>query len=177
MTVPDLQAFHICFAVYEMEPWIERFRAILGADTWHIDQPRPNGTRPAYGRGAGQTWELWEAKGDGTTAFHEYLKKHGEGVQHIGFWAPDVRAAVEKALDGGAQLVSSSTDAQGNTAVQLLPKASVGEEHFARLGFTTFVEAGFGNVRIEYIGKAGEAFMHDWLGDKFSDLVEPPPWA
>jgi hypothetical protein len=37
--------------------------------------------------------------------------------------------------------------------------------------------AGFGNVRIEYIGKAGEAFMHDWLGDKFSALVEPPPWA
>jgi catechol 2,3-dioxygenase-like lactoylglutathione lyase family enzyme len=176
MTAPELQAFHICFAVRDLDAAIERFRSVLGVDLWHVGEARPNGTRPAYGRGAGQTWELFEAKGEGSTPFHQFLREHGEGVQHIGFWAEDVRGAVKTALAAGALLVWASTDPQGNSVVQLLPRAAVGEEQLGRLGIATFVEGGFGATRIEYIGRAGEAFLRDWLRDAYETIVTPPPW-
>ena len=177
MTIPDLQCFHICFAVRDIEESLDHFRAVFGAKVWHVEDPRPNGTRPAYFRAAGQTWELWEAKGKGDTVFHQFIDKYGEGVQHIGFWVEDVRAAVEAALDDGAKLQTASVDSNGNLVTQLLPRASVGEEHLAKLGMTTFVEGGFGNVRIEYIGQAGDDFLHNWLGEKYGDIVVPPPWV
>ena len=177
MSLPEVQCFHICFAVRDVEASVEHFRNVLGAVDWHIGEARPNGTRPAYGRGAGQTWELFEAKGDGDTPFHQFLAKYGEGVQHIGFWTPDPRAAVEAALADGAKLVTASVDANGNSITQLLPRASVQEQQLASLGMATFVEGGFGNVRIEYIGPAGDDFLHSWLGEKYGDIVVPPPWV
>jgi catechol 2,3-dioxygenase-like lactoylglutathione lyase family enzyme len=176
MTVPEVKAFHICFAVRDLNSAMDRFRSILGVDLWRLHEPRPNGTRPAYGYGAGQTWELFEAKGEGTTTIHRFLAEHGEGVQHIGFWAEDVRAAVEAALDAGASLVTASQDAQGISTVQLQPRSRVGEEQLGRLGMTTFLDAGFGGTLIEYLGYAGETFLHDWLGDDYDRMVIPPPW-
>ena len=178
MTVPDLQCFHIAFAVRDIDETLKHWRALLGPNTWYVWEPRPNGTRPAYGRAAGQTWELWEAKGKGDSPFHEYIEKYGEGVQHIGFWVEDVRSAVETALEDGAKLQTASVDASGNLVAQLLPRASVGEEHLSKLGMTAFVESGaFGNVRIEYCGRAADDFLHQWLGEKFGDIVNEPPWA
>lgn len=177
MTLPDLKAFHIAIVVRDLEAAIEGYRRILGADLWRVRERSANGTRFAYGRGAGQTWEMIEVQGPGSTQFHRFLEEHGEGVQHIGFWTPDVRAAVETALKGGARLVSASTDEQGNTSVQLLPGPAVGPERLANLGMTTFLETGFGGWRIEYIGPPGEAFLRDWLKEAYEQIVTPPPWA
>ncbi len=177
MSVPEIQCFHICFAVRDIDEWIKGFRSIFGTNVWHIDEARPNGTRPAYGRAAGQTWELWEAKGKGNSPFHEFIEKYGEGVQHIGFWVEDVRSAVEAALNEGAKLQTASVDASGNLVTQLLPRAAVNEDHLGKLGLTTFVEGGFGNVRLEFVGPAGDDFVHKWLGDKYGDIVIPPPWV
>ncbi|HLG10570.1 MAG TPA: VOC family protein [Dehalococcoidia bacterium] len=177
MTVPDLQCFHIAFAVRDIEETIERWKKLFGPSSWHIWEARPNGTRPAYGRAAGQTWELWEAKGRGDSSFHEYLEKYGEGVQHIGFWVEDVRAAVEAALDGGARFQTASLDANGNLVAQLLPRADVGEEHLGKLGLTAFVDGGFGNVRVEYCGRTAEDFLRTTLGAQYQEIVVPPPWV
>jgi hypothetical protein len=85
VTLPDLQCFHIAFVVRDIDETVAQWKALIGPSTWHVWDARPNGTRPAYGRAAGQTWELWEAKGKGDSPFHDYLEKYGEGVQHIGF--------------------------------------------------------------------------------------------
>jgi catechol 2,3-dioxygenase-like lactoylglutathione lyase family enzyme len=177
MTVPDLQCFHVSFVVRNIENSIKQWEAILGPQSWHIWDARPNGTRPAYGRGAGQTWEMWEATGKGDSPFDEFLNTYGEGVQHIGFWVDDMRAAVETALDGGAKLQTASLDASGNLVTQLLPKASVGEEHLSKLGMTAFMDGGFGNVRIEYCGRVAEDFLQTTLGERYREIVVPPPWS
>jgi catechol 2,3-dioxygenase-like lactoylglutathione lyase family enzyme len=176
MSLPEVQCFHIAFVVRDIEETIRQWKTLLGPSEWHVWDARPNGARPAYGRAAGQTWELWEAKGKGDSPFHEYLEKYGEGVQHIGFWVEDIRAAVEAALDGGARLQVSSQDAGGNTVVQLLPRASVGERHLDNLGLTAFFDGGFGNVRIEYCGRTADNFLHESLGARFSSILEEPPW-
>jgi hypothetical protein len=72
-----------------------------------------------------QAWELIDVKGPGNPVFHQFRDQHGEGVQHIGFWTPDIRASVEHALAAGTRLVSVTTDTQGNTVVQLLSRADV----------------------------------------------------
>jgi catechol 2,3-dioxygenase-like lactoylglutathione lyase family enzyme len=177
MSVPDLQCFHIAFVVRDIDEAIRQWKALLGPSEWYVWDARPNGARPAYGRAAGQTWELWEAKGKGDSPFHEYLERYGEGVQHIGFWVDDIRAAVEAALDGGAKLQLASQDASGNAVVQLLPRASVGEEQLDKLGLTAFLDGGFGNVRIEYCSHVAENFLQESLGDLYGSIVAPPPWA
>jgi catechol 2,3-dioxygenase-like lactoylglutathione lyase family enzyme len=178
VTLPDLQCFHIAFVVRDIDKTVAQWKALIGPSTWHVWDARPNGTRPAYGRAAGQTWELWEAKGKGDSPFHDYLEKYGEGVQHIGFWVEDLRAAVEAALDDGAKLQTASLDANGNLVAQLLPRVAVGEEHLGKLGMTAFVESGaFGNVRIEYCGRAAEDFLQSTLGPKYREIVIPPPWS
>ena len=178
MTLPDLQCFHIAFVVRDIEATLKTWQAILGPSDWHIWEPRPNGIRPAYLRAAGQTWELWEAKGEGDSVFHRYLEKHGEGVQHIGFWVEDIRSAVEAALDNGAKLQTTTVDASGNAVVQLLPRASVGEEHLSKFGLTAFVEsAAFGDVRIEYCGRTADDFLHESFGAKFGAILDEPPWT
>jgi hypothetical protein len=120
---------------------------------------------------------MWEATGKGGSPFDEFLNTYGEGVQHIGFWVDDMRAAVETALDGGAKLQTASLDASGNLVTQLLPKASVGEEHLSKLGMTAFMDGGFGNVRIEYCGRVAEDFLQTTLGERYREIVVPPPWS
>jgi hypothetical protein len=96
-------------------------------------------------------------------------------VQHIGFWTPDIRASVEQALANGAQLVSATTDAQGRSAVQLIPQSKATPEVLDEIGIGAFLDAGFGGWRIEYIGKSGETFLRDWLEEEFSDIIVTPP--
>jgi methylmalonyl-CoA/ethylmalonyl-CoA epimerase len=176
MTAPVVTAFHIAIVVRDIDKAIEVYRRLLGAEHWRTREMSPT-TRIAYGSGSGATWELIEVTGDGSSQFHHFRDQHGEGVQHIGFWTPDLRASIEGALAEGAQLVSASTDTGGNSVVQLLPRAAVTSEHFDRLGIGAFLEA-FGGWRIEYIGPRGEDMLKDWLAEDYSDIVlQPPPWA
>jgi catechol 2,3-dioxygenase-like lactoylglutathione lyase family enzyme len=178
MTAPELQAFHLGIVVGDMQAAIGRYQAVLGVDLWSVRDANPNGLRFAYGRGAGQTWELIEVKGPGSSQFHQFRDRHGEGVQHIGFWTPDVRASLEQALAAGAELVTWTVDASGNAVVELLPGLSATEQHLSQLGMVTFVEGGLGGFRVEYIGRAGEDFLRDWLREDFARIVQPgPSWT
>ena len=174
MTAPDLQAFHICLVVRELEPAMETYRKILGVDNWRL---REMGTanRIAYGRGSGQTLELVQPLPTGSGQFHDFLARYGEGVQHLGFWTPDIRSSVSAALESGASLVSAQTDASGHTAVQLLPASA--NPDLSGLRMAAWVDVGVGGCRIEYIGtEAGEAFFTEWLGTEYRNIVTPPPW-
>jgi catechol 2,3-dioxygenase-like lactoylglutathione lyase family enzyme len=175
MTAPELAAFHVCVVVRDLEAAMETYRSLLGVD-WHVRAPWANPTRMAYGRGGGQTFELVQPVGKGTSQFHEYLETHGEGIQHIGFWTPDVRGSVEAALANGAKLVSASTDADGNVAIQLLPQAGAGD--LSQLGSAQWMDVGLGGWRIEYIGVDwGVPFFEQWLGPEYAQIVTPPPWG
>jgi hypothetical protein len=131
--------------------------------------------RIAYGRGSGQTFELVQPLPGGSGQFHDFLESYGEGVQHLGFWTPDIRASVTSALDAGASLVSATTDTSGHTAVQLLPASA--NPDLSGLRMAAWLDVGTGGCRIEYIGtQAGDAFFTDWLGDAYPQIVTPPPW-
>jgi hypothetical protein len=131
--------------------------------------------RIAYGRGSGQTFELVQPLPTGSGQFHDFLDQYGEGVQHLGFWTPDIRASVTSALEAGASLVSATTDASGQTAVQLLPAS--GSPDLSGLRMAAWVDVGTGGCRIEYIGaQDGDAFFREWLGAEYPEIVTPPPW-
>ena len=174
MTAPEVKCFHIAIAVRDMDVAIEGYGRLLGTERWHILSRTP-GTRVAYGVGSGMTWELWEATGEGTTQFHEFLRERGEGVQHIGFWTPDLKTSVEAAVANGGQLVSATTDDRGHSAVQLVPGSGLQPKQLDSLGITAFVDAGFGGWRIEYVGPTGEAFLRDWLQEEYDDIIITPP--
>jgi hypothetical protein len=174
MTVPDITSFHIAVVVSSVEKAVEGYKRFLGDGPWRI-RDMAAGTRIAYGSAGGQTWELIEVNGPGGSQFHEYRDQHGEGVQHIGFWTPDIKASVEDSLAGGARLVSATTDAQGNTAVQLLPRADVQPQQIEALSMAAWMDMGFGGWRLEYIGQtAGEKFLKDWLAEDYPGIILTP---
>lgn len=176
MTAPEIQCFHIAIVVADLDTAIDRYRQLLNAATWRIREMSP-GFRIAYGSGSGQTWELIEVTGQGSSQFHQFRDQHGEGVQHIGFWTPDIRSSVAQALERGAQLVSATTNDEGQTAVQLIPQTGVTPDHLEAVGAAVgaFIDPGLGGWRIEYIGTTGEAFLHDWLREDFPEIIVTPP--
>ena len=176
MTAPEIRAFHIALVVRSIEETIKQFSAMLDVEHWHHTKWRFNGAEIAYGRGSGQTFELFEVTGPGNSHIHQFREKHGEGVQHIGFWTDDVEASVRKALDAGADLVSITADNEGNTTAQLIPPREVTPQHLGNLGLVTFVNP-VGGVAVEYVGRAGEEFLRNWFKEDFENVVVTPPWT
>jgi catechol 2,3-dioxygenase-like lactoylglutathione lyase family enzyme len=174
VTAPAIAAFHTCVVVRDLDDAINRFTKSLGIGHWHHwDRFPPGATaRMAYGHGNGMTFEVFAVDGNGETQFDRFLREKGEGVQHIGFWTPDVRGSVAAALDAGGKVVSGARDAAGNTTVQVTP----GNLDAITFGAPTFVDAGTGFL-IEYFGPGGDTTLRDWLKDDFGVIVEAPSWA
>jgi catechol 2,3-dioxygenase-like lactoylglutathione lyase family enzyme len=174
VTVPDLQCFHIAVVVSDVEAAVASYKRFLGDGPWRV-RDMAAGTRIAYGAAGGQTWELIQVSGPGGSQFHEFRDQFGEGVQHIGFWTPDIRASVEDALANGARLVSASTDGEGNTSVQLLPRAGVKDEQLGALSMAAWMDLGLGGWRLEYIANTvGEKFLKDWLAEDYEGIILTP---
>lgn len=174
VTVPEITCFHIAVVVNSVETAIEAYRRFLGDGPWRVRE-MASGGRIAYGSAGGQTWELIEVNGPGGSQFHRFRDEHGEGVQHVGFWTPDIRASVEDALAKGARLVSATTDKDGHAAVQLLPRAEVQRQQLEGLGMAAWMDLGLGGWRLEFIGKAaGERFFKEWLGEEYERIILTP---
>jgi Glyoxalase/Bleomycin resistance protein/Dioxygenase superfamily len=171
MSVPEIKCFHIAVVVQSVEKAVEGYKRFLGDGPWRI-RDMGSGTKIAYGSAGGQTWELIEVTGPGGSQFHAYRDEHGEGVQHIGFWTPDMRSSVEDALSKGAKLVSAMTDAGGHTAVQLLPQADVKPAQLDGLGMASWMDLGMGGWRLEYIATdKGQTFLKDWLAEDYPGII------
>jgi catechol 2,3-dioxygenase-like lactoylglutathione lyase family enzyme len=173
VTASGLVAFHTAIVTPDLQGAIERYRKVLGVELWHFWDRTPPGSplRVAYGAGAGGTWELIGVASDGDSQFHRHLKAHGESVQHIGFWAPDVKSAVAEALEAGGEIVSGVVDDQGNAVVQVKP----GDLDSLQLRNPVFLNAGTG-FTIEYFGPGGDQLHRDWFKNDFERMVTPPPW-
>ena len=178
MTAPEVRSFHIATVVRELDTAMSRYGRMLDVRNWRTLE-FGRGLRVAYGSGSAQTWELIEATGDGASQFHVFRDEHGEGVQHVGFWTPDLRASVEGALADGAHLAFGTMDDEGNASFQLIPSFDVDEALLGEVAELrgAMVDPGLGSWRIEYIGHAGETFLRDWLGAAFDEIIlNPPHW-
>ena len=174
MTVAGLVQFHIAIVTSALAEATERYGRVLGIERWHYWDRMPLGSpaRVAYGTGSGATWELIGIEKDGSTQFHEFYKRHGEGVQHIGFWCPDLRASVKEALEAGGEIVSTLVDTQGNAVVHVKP----GDLDALELPKSLFLNAGIG-FTLEYFGPGGEQMYRDWFKDDYDVMLKPPPWV
>ncbi|HLF72117.1 MAG TPA: VOC family protein, partial [Dehalococcoidia bacterium] len=150
MSIPELRVFHLGMVVRDTEATIEMYRKALGVQNW---KTRTIGTpespiKMTYGGSDGHiAYELFEVTAPGSTMFHVFLEEHGEGVQHIGYWTPDPKAAVQAALEAGGRLMNLQAD-QRSTVAQVAP----GDVDLDNLSRVTFVNPGLSGVRLEFVG-------------------------
>jgi hypothetical protein len=182
---PELQAFHLGIVVRDMEAVMERYRVLLGVDNWHvreIESPalpwnpdtKDARVKAAYGRGSGQTFELLQVL-EGRTVHSKFLEEHGEGVQHIGYWTPDIRASLEDAVAKGAVITSARIDPLQRGVVQLSPGSGAADIISAMdANRPAFVNDGFTMIQIEFIGPGTN--LRDWLKEDFDNIVQAPEW-
>jgi catechol 2,3-dioxygenase-like lactoylglutathione lyase family enzyme len=190
MTVPtsEVFAFHIGLVVRDIETTSAVYSELLGVKQWHTwlndreglpTNPETAGqrgtVRAAYGRAPGQTIELLQPI-DGTTIWSNFLRDHGEGVQHIGFWTRDLPAALEKAIAFGAKIVQGFMR-EGTASVQLSPSSApdailpfLDPEQLAYTQLTS------GGVLIEFMGSGGPQRMRERIGDDIANVLSMPPW-
>ena len=174
MSAPPLPvAFHVGIVVRDIEDVIDRYKRMLGFDIWHI-RDRGNGRRLAYGGrdGTGFAFELIQPGPAENDQMTQFLATHGEGVQHIGFWTPDILGSLQTAVAEGARLVAGGFESKENTVVQmeLPPDAPPLQRYMA------FLEPGAGTVRIEMFGPPGNEGLKSWLGDDYDKIITPVPW-
>ena len=191
MTAPpsDLLAYHLGFVVRDLDAVAERYQRMLGVDHWRRHElhaarvpwdPRSTDARlaVAFGRSAGLTFELIQVL-EGRTPHLDFLETHGEGLQHIGLWAADVRAAVEHAVSQGGRLTLARYDDDDQNAVVQLSPGSSTEAILASLdrGRLAYVDPGLGGVQLEFVGPSAPAALRAWMADDFERImVPPPPW-
>src|SRR6476646_1646089 len=163
MTAPEAKmfAYHMGIVVRSREAACARYSELLGVPAWHYSDverpgvpvnPKTAGGRGAlhiaFGRAPGITLELIEP--EGSIAHKVFLDEHGEGVQHIGIWTPDVQAAVREAVAKGCRVTHAALN-QDVATVQLTP-TSAPESIIPFLANMAYIDPEVGGFQIEYIG-------------------------
>jgi methylmalonyl-CoA/ethylmalonyl-CoA epimerase len=176
-------AYHIGIIVDDREVSVSRYQRLLDASVGMFEYTKPAQRLPrewpetqlrvAYCRVGDMTLELIqpvERKG----MFGAFLDRHGEGVQHLGFWVPDVSASVRTALTQGAKLTSASITTGGRAVVSLAGLSI--DEMMPMVGpHTAFVDLDAG-PEIEFVGTTGVASLRALLGDALEKLAVLPRW-
>jgi catechol 2,3-dioxygenase-like lactoylglutathione lyase family enzyme len=174
MSAPPLPvAFHVGIVVRDIEAVIDRYKRMLGLDIWHV-RDRGNGRKLAYGGrdGTGFAFELIQPGPNEDDQMTQFLAESGEGVQHIGFWTPDLLGSLKTAVAEGAQLVAGGYEAKDNTVVQMdLPSDAP-----TLLRHMAYLEPGAGKVRFELFGPPGNEGLKSWLGEDYDKIIAQVPW-
>jgi hypothetical protein len=125
----------------------------------------------------GLTFELIQVR-EGRTVHLDFLEERGEGVQHIGIWTSDVRAAVEHAVNLGGRVTLARIDpSTKNAVVEVTPDSSM--DAIVRSldpSRVAYVDPGIGGVQLEFVGPAGPRDMRAWMGEDFERIIPVPPW-
>jgi catechol 2,3-dioxygenase-like lactoylglutathione lyase family enzyme len=191
MTVlmPSVYAFHIGIVVHDLDATTRLYSELLGVTRWHYWENDREGLptnpdtagqrgaiRVAYGRLPGQTIELFQPLG-GTTIWSNFLRNHGQGVQHIGFWTRDLAATLGAAVARGGKVVHAYLR-DGVSAVQISPSTPDADLlpllDATQLGYVDVPNAG--GVLWEFMGSGGPQRMRDRMGESLLDVLELPPW-
>jgi catechol 2,3-dioxygenase-like lactoylglutathione lyase family enzyme len=108
MTVQNAIGHHLGFAVYDADATAAKYTQMLGG-TFRLMPPyvlsnlygRPGKLKVYYGAMNGYAIEIIETT-EGVTPHSEWMRTHGEGIQHLGVYVPDVLDAAKQAIaDGG----------------------------------------------------------------------------
>jgi catechol 2,3-dioxygenase-like lactoylglutathione lyase family enzyme len=188
MTAPpgDLVAYHVGFVVRDLDAVADKYQRLLGVERWRVHELRTAKVafdarstdarlKIAFGRGAGLTFELIQVL-EGRTPHLDFVEKHGDGVQHIGFWTPDVRAAVQRAVKEGGRITMARLDPGGKAEVQLTPGSNMDTIAAAiPPGRLAYVDPGVGGIQLEFVGPAAAEGLREWMQKDFETLLAPPP--
>jgi catechol 2,3-dioxygenase-like lactoylglutathione lyase family enzyme len=187
MTVPEARvfAFHLGIVVRDLHAACARYSELLGVPAWHYREiqrpalpvnPKTAGGQGtlhiAFGRVPGMTFELIEP--EGTIEHKVFLDEHGEGVQHIGLWTPDVQAAVRVAVAKGCRVTHAALT-QDVATIQLTP-ASPPEAIIPFLGTMGYVDLGLGGFQLEFIAAANAERHRDMFKEVTDEAIPLPPW-
>jgi catechol 2,3-dioxygenase-like lactoylglutathione lyase family enzyme len=185
VTVPiTAVGYHVGIVVDDVEASVSRYQRLLGALVGTFDYTKPAQRLPhtwpatllrvAYCRVGAMTLEMIQPV-DRQGMFGAFLDRHGEGVQHLGFWVPDVPASVRTALEMGAALTSATITTEGNAVVSLAGLSV--DEIVPMVGpNTAFVDLDTG-PEIEFVGVTGVSSLRSLLGEALEELAVLPPWA
>jgi catechol 2,3-dioxygenase-like lactoylglutathione lyase family enzyme len=180
-----MQAFHLGYVVRDIHAAMDHYRRLLGVDNWHVREnespgvpwdPELTGGKVlmAYGRGAGQTFEFIQVV-EGYTAQSRFLDRYGEGINHVGFWVPDLRQVLRDSVARGATITSVRVDPDQNGVVQINGSSDsetiIGAMNVNR---PAFIGDGFSMVQIEFIGPGTN--LRSWLKEDFENVIIPPTW-
>ena len=187
MTAPQAKmfAYHLGIVVNDLEAACARYAELLGVPEWHrsdIERPgvpiNPNtaggkGTlHIAFGRVPGVTFELIQP--EGAIEHKVWLDAHGEGLQHLGVWTPDVQAAVREAVGKGCRVTHAALN-QDVATISLTP-ASAPDEIVPFLGNMAYVDPGMGGFQIEFIGAINPERHRDMFAEIKDETIPLPPW-
>jgi catechol 2,3-dioxygenase-like lactoylglutathione lyase family enzyme len=170
---PQIVAFHIGIVVQDLDAVIERYRRMFGIDRWHVRDALPDiPQRIAYGgrEGTGLAFELIEPQPGSQTQMSEFLAERGEGIQHVGFWTPDLLGSLQAAVDEGGRLVAGPFEQQGATVIELQMPDGQRPRQLA------YIDVGLGTFRFELIGPPADQGLRTWLQDDYARIIQPAPW-
>src|SRR5262249_57095147 len=146
---PDIVAVHVGFAVGDLHEVRARYQRLSALEHGPLREPQPGlPMRIAYGgrAGTGLAFELIEPVPGETSQWSEFLAQHGEGVQHIGLWTPDLLGSLQAAVAEGGTLVFGPFEQRGHTVVQVeMPPGQLPRQ-------LAYIDVGLGTVRFELIG-------------------------
>jgi catechol 2,3-dioxygenase-like lactoylglutathione lyase family enzyme len=170
---PDIVAFHVGIVVRDLHAVMDRYQRMFALDHWHLREPQPGiPLRIAYGgrAGTGLAFELIEPVPGEPSQWSEFLAQRGEGVQHIGFWTPDLLGALQAAVAEGGTLVFGPFEQRGHTVVQVeMPPGQLPRQ-------LAYIDVGLGTVRFELIGPPTDQGLRQWLQDDYERIIPPAPW-
>jgi len=187
MTAPQSKmfAYHLGIVVQDREAACARYTELLGVPEWHyseIERPGvPSNPKTAgghgklhiaFGRVPGMTFELIQP--EGTIAHKVWLDEHGEGVQHIGVWTPDVQAAVREAVAKGCKVTHAALNA--DVATITVTPSSPADAIIPFLGNMAYCDPGMGGFAIEFIGSANAGRHRDMFKEIVDESIPLPPW-
>lgn len=181
----NIYAYHLGIVVRDLHAACARYQELLHVPDWHfIELERPavpvnpktaggHGRQHiAFGRVPGATFELIQP--EGTSVFSVFLDEHGEGLQHLGVWTPDVQTAVREAVERGCRVTHAALT-QDVATIQLTP-ASAPDAIIPFLGNLAYVDPGMGGFQIEFVGAANPERMREMFAKDTDETIPLPPW-
>jgi catechol 2,3-dioxygenase-like lactoylglutathione lyase family enzyme len=181
----EIYAYHLGIVVRDLQAACARYSELLHVPRWHYleleraalpSNPKTAGgygnQHVAFGRVPGATFELIQP--EGKSVFTVFLEEHGEGLQHLGVWTPDVQASVREAVDKGCRVTHAALT-QDVAAIQL-SSTSTPEAIIPFIGQLAYVDAGLGSFQIEFVGTGNVERIRDWFAGDTDEPIPLPPW-
>lgn len=106
------KAHHVGVAVRDLARAVETWRTLLGVEAGPPEAVPEEGVRIAFLRAGEAKIELLEPLGP-DSVIAKFIEKRGEGVHHIAFSVPDIRAALARLAAAGVPVLDKEPRARG----------------------------------------------------------------